>query len=171
MDVLASSSSLTSNQRFPLACTLNRSCPLYPATRPTPSCQTFGLKGGVKIRPVGGSQDYSSLTEAIHLNQQLVQRLFTLVMSAAVLLPVPATSISSMNTMHGAFSWPDRTILTLEAPTPTNISTKSEPLMLAGWLRLKLPSRAGLRCRGSTSNTPDPCKLDEFSEILKIPLF
>ncbi len=43
----------------------------------------------------------------------------------------PTASISSMNTMHGAFSlaWVKRS-RTLLAPTPTNISTKSEPLML-----------------------------------------
>ena len=43
-------------------------------------------------------------------------------------LALPTASISSMNTIHGAFSLAclNRS-LTLEAPTPTNISTKSEP--------------------------------------------
>ncbi len=42
----------------------------------------------------------------------------------------PTASISSINTMQGAFSLAclNRS-LTLEAPTPTNISTKSEPDM------------------------------------------
>merc|ERR1719258_428496 len=42
----------------------------------------------------------------------------------------PTASISSTKTMHGAFSFAflNRS-LTLEAPTPTNISTNSEPLM------------------------------------------
>ena len=43
----------------------------------------------------------------------------------------PTASISSMKTMQGEFflAWSNRS-LTLEAPTPTNISTKSEPLMV-----------------------------------------
>ena len=43
-------------------------------------------------------------------------------------LALPTASISSMNTIQGAFSLAclNRS-LTLEAPTPTNISTKSEP--------------------------------------------
>ncbi len=42
----------------------------------------------------------------------------------------PTASISSMKTMQGAFSfaWRNRS-LTRDAPTPTNISTKSEPEM------------------------------------------
>ena len=42
----------------------------------------------------------------------------------------PTASISSMNTMHGAcfLAWSNKS-RTREAPTPTNISTKSEPLM------------------------------------------
>ena len=45
-----------------------------------------------------------------------------------LLLARPTASISSMNTMHGAFSLAclNRS-RTREAPTPTNISTKSEP--------------------------------------------
>ena len=47
-----------------------------------------------------------------------------------LLLARPTASISSINIMHGAFSlaWRNKS-LTLEAPTPTNISTKSEPDM------------------------------------------
>ena len=43
----------------------------------------------------------------------------------------PTASISSMKTMHGAlrFAWSNRSRTRL-APTPTNISTNSEPLML-----------------------------------------
>ena len=43
----------------------------------------------------------------------------------------PTASISSMKTMQGAFSlaWRKRS-RTRDAPTPTNISTKSEPLMV-----------------------------------------
>ena len=45
-----------------------------------------------------------------------------------LLLALPTASISSMKTMHGAFSfaWRKRS-RTRDAPTPTNISTKSEP--------------------------------------------
>ncbi len=43
----------------------------------------------------------------------------------------PTASISSINTIHGVFFFAcSNRSLTLEAPTPTNISTKSEPLML-----------------------------------------
>ena len=43
----------------------------------------------------------------------------------------PTASISSMNIMQGAFCLPCSNMSrTLLAPTPTNISTKSEPLML-----------------------------------------
>ena len=42
----------------------------------------------------------------------------------------PTASISSMNTMHGAFFFPcSNKSRTRDAPTPTNISTKSEPLI------------------------------------------
>ena len=44
---------------------------------------------------------------------------------------LPTASISSMKIMQGAFFLPcTKRSLTREAPTPTNISTKSEPLML-----------------------------------------
>ena len=48
--------------------------------------------------------------------------------AAALARARPTASISSMNTMQGAFSlaWRNRS-RTREAPTPTNISTKSEP--------------------------------------------
>ena len=43
-------------------------------------------------------------------------------------LLLPTASISSMKMMHGAFFFASlNRSLTLEAPTPTNISTKSEP--------------------------------------------
>ena len=46
-------------------------------------------------------------------------------------LCLPTASISSINIIHGAFFFPcSNKSLTREAPTPTNISTKSEPLIL-----------------------------------------
>ena len=46
-------------------------------------------------------------------------------------LRLPTASISSMKTMHGAFFLASlKRSLTLEAPTPTNISTKSDPEMV-----------------------------------------
>ena len=43
-------------------------------------------------------------------------------------LCLPTASISSIKTIQGAFFFPCSNIsLTLEAPTPTNISTKSDP--------------------------------------------
>ena len=43
----------------------------------------------------------------------------------------PTASISSINTIHGAFFFASSNkSLSLEAPTPTNISTKSEPLIM-----------------------------------------
>ena len=46
-------------------------------------------------------------------------------------LLLPTASISSINMIQGAFFLASSNkSLTLEAPTPTNISTKSEPLIL-----------------------------------------
>ena len=43
----------------------------------------------------------------------------------------PTASISSINIMHGAFFLPCSNISrTLDAPIPTNISTKSDPLIV-----------------------------------------
>ena len=71
-------------------------------------------------------------TETIHFDEQLVQRLFAFIMSATQSASaLTADGIdSSMNTIHGAFflAWAKRS-RTRDAPTPTNISTKSEPEM------------------------------------------
>ena len=73
-------------------------------------------------------------TETIHLNQKLVQCLLSFVMAAAhtgTPLRRATASISSINTIHGAcFFASSNKSRTREAPTPTNISTKSEPEML-----------------------------------------
>ena len=46
-------------------------------------------------------------------------------------LLLPTASISSIKIIHGAFFFPCSNIsLTLDAPIPTNISTKSEPLIV-----------------------------------------
>ena len=68
--------------------------------------------------------------EAIHLNQQLVERLLALVVAAIMPQPRlrPMASISSMKIRHGdaAFALANRS-RTREAPTPTIISTNSDP--------------------------------------------
>ncbi len=61
-----------------------------------------------RFGPVGGSQNDDAVValEAVHFGQQLVKGLFPLVV-AAELSPsrfLPMASISSMNTMQGAFS-------------------------------------------------------------------
>src|SRR5699024_4164968 len=91
-------------------------------------------QGGVQaLGAVGGRQDDDAVValEAVHLGQQLVE-----VYSRSSLPPMrlpmlrfwPMASISSINTMQGAFSLAclNRS-RTLEAPMPTNISTNSEP--------------------------------------------
>ena len=46
-------------------------------------------------------------------------------------LLLPTASISSIKIIHGAFFFAfSNKSLTLDAPTPTNISTKSDPLMM-----------------------------------------
>ena len=85
------------------------------------------------VRPVGrGDQDHALVRlEAVHLDQQLVQRLLALVVAAAVAgAAVPADRVDLVDE-HDA----GRVLLRLlehvahaaDAPTPTNISTKSEP--------------------------------------------
>jgi len=69
--------------------------------------------------------------EAVIFDQQLIERLLAFVVSARRDRRRDdgrPRSISSMNTMHGAFFLPcSKRSRTREAPTPTNISTKSEP--------------------------------------------
>ena len=86
------------------------------------------------IHTVGGRHDDDALidTKAVHLYQQLVQRL--LLSSWPPPIPVPlwraTASISSINTIQGAFFLASSNkSRTRDAPTPTNISTKSEPDM------------------------------------------
>ena len=88
------------------------------------------------VRPVGRGDDDDAFlrVKAVHLDEQRVERLLALVVAAAQAVAAadgPTASISSMKIRHGVFlracSNMSRTRL---APTPTNISTKSEPLML-----------------------------------------
>ncbi len=82
------------------------------------------------VRTVGGSDDDDAIVhlEAIHLHQQLVEGLLALVVTTAQAGAAMAAtaSISSMKMMHGAcfLAWSNMS-RTREAPTPTNISTKS----------------------------------------------
>ena len=84
------------------------------------------------VGPVGRRQHDHALAgrEAVHLGQDLVERLLALVVAAAQPAPRtrPTASISSMNRMQGLFSLAvlnmSRTRL---APTPTNIWMNSEP--------------------------------------------
>ena len=79
----------------------------------------------------GGDQDDAALdVEAVHLDEQLVQRLLALVVTAAEPAPRcrPTASISSTKMIAGALDLAcSNRSRTREAPTPTNISTKSEP--------------------------------------------
>ena len=85
------------------------------------------------VGPVGG-RDHDDVVlrlEPVHLDQELVERLLALVVPAAHDRAPrwrPTASISSMKMMHGLFCFAcSKRSLTREAPTPTNISTKSEP--------------------------------------------
>ena len=87
------------------------------------------------VRPVGGGDDDDAVVglETVHLDEQLVQRLLALVVAAAEPRPaVPAHRIDLVDEDDAR-----RLLLRLvehvthpgDAPTPTNISTKSEPEM------------------------------------------
>ena len=70
--------------------------------------------------------------KSVHLSQQLVQGLFALIITADIWPSrfLPIVSISSIKTIHGAFSFAclNRS-RTFAAPIPTNISTNSDPEM------------------------------------------
>jgi hypothetical protein len=92
-------------------------------------------EGGIEdVGPVGG-RDHDDVVlglEAVHLDQELVERLLALVVPPPMPAPRwrPTASISSMKMMQGEFCLAcSKRSRTREAPTPTNISTKSEPEM------------------------------------------
>jgi len=97
----------------------------------TPRAQQRRIENIGAIRR-GDDDDAFLRVEAIHLDEQGIERLLALIVTAADAVPTMAAtaSISSMKIMQGADFLPcsnmSRTRL---APTPTNISTKSEPLM------------------------------------------
>ncbi len=76
---------------------------------------------------------FVSVSKPIHLDEDLIESLFALVVRAAQPAPRwrPTASISSTKTIQGELrAWPYRNrSRTREAPTPTNISTNSEPLI------------------------------------------
>jgi hypothetical protein len=87
------------------------------------------------VGAVGRGDDDDALVglEAVHLDEELVERLLALVVTAAEAGAAvrPTASISSMKMMQGACFLPcSKRSRTRLAPTPTNISTKSEPEML-----------------------------------------
>src|SRR6266542_2300727 len=99
--------------------------------------------------------------KTIHLDQQLIQGLLALVVGATSPAPLrrPTASISSTKMMHGAtrLAWSKRSRTRL-APTPTNISTNSEPEMLKNGTPAS-PATARLSSvlpvpGGPTSSTP-----------------
>ena len=113
---------------------------------------------------VGRPHDDDALAgvEAVHLGQQLVERLLALLVAAhrrSGSRTLPSASSSSMKTMHGALAsaWANRS-RTRDAPTPTNISTNSEPLRLKnGTLASPATARASSVLPvpgGPTSSTP-----------------
>src|SRR5260363_270369 len=89
------------------------------------------------IRAVGGdNHNHAGIGfKTVHLDQHLIERLLALIVCAACARARwpgrPTASISSIKIMHGAcfFAWLNIS-RTRAAPTPTNISTKSEPEML-----------------------------------------
>ena len=103
---------------------LDRDLPVEPART-----QQRGVED---VRPVRRrDEDHVGLdVEAVHLDQQLVQRLLALVVTAAK--PCSAMASDGVDLVDeddgGAFSLASlNRSRTREAPTPTNISTKSEP--------------------------------------------
>ena len=91
-------------------------------------CRVQGIR---TVRRCQNDNAFLSI-ESIHLGKQLVQGLLTLVVSgeSAAVTFLPTVSISSIKTIHGAFSFAcwNRS-RTFAAPMPTNISTNSEPEM------------------------------------------
>ena len=88
------------------------------------------------VRTIGrGDDDHARvIVEAIHLDQDLVQRLLALVVGvaqASSALPTDRVDLVDKDDARRALAWPlsnrSRTRL---APTPTNISTNSDPEML-----------------------------------------
>ena len=136
-DVLASLSRSTSSPRgFLAACTFNISS--RPATSGLPTTIFLSNLPGLNI---AGSRISILLVAAITIIPSLTPKpsistsIWLSVCSLSSWPPVPlrlaTASISSMNIIQGAFFLASSNIsLTLEAPTPTNISTKSEPDML-----------------------------------------
>ena len=109
--------------------------------------------------------------EAVHLDQQLVQRLLALVVATAEAgAALAADGVdSSMKMMHGAFFLACSNMSrTRAAPTPTNISTKSEPRSrrTAPSARRRWPWRAAsCRCRASR---PSARPSDAAAELLEL---
>ena len=90
-------------------------------------------QGGVKdVGPVGGGdQDHPGLDiEAVHLDEQLVEGLLTLVMAATETSTAVATDgidLVDEDDRRGLRLGLLEQVAHRLAPTPTNISTKSEP--------------------------------------------
>ena len=96
--------------------------------RPGRSSALSRISGSVGRRQ---NDDALARVKTVHLGEQLVERLLALVVAAHAARCrgcLPMASISSMKTMHGAFSPAclNRS-RTRAAPMPTNISTNSEP--------------------------------------------
>ncbi len=94
------------------------------------------MSAGVEhIGPIGTCKDHDVFLrpKSVHFDEELVERRLALVISAkAAALPFPLcfpiASISSMKIMQGAFFFAEaKRSRTREGPTPTNISTNSEP--------------------------------------------
>lgn len=137
---------------FPLTCTLRISS--LPLTSGLPTTTLRSKRPGLKI---AGSRISTLLVAAITImpaftpNPSISTSIWLSVCSLSSCpppIPVPlrlaTASISSINTIQGEFFFASSNkSLTLDAPTPTNISTKSEPEMLktVRRLRLQLPSQ------------------------------
>jgi hypothetical protein len=90
--------------------------------------------GSRNVRPVrrGDQDDAAAGVEAVHLDEQLVQGLLALVVPAAegagAALAADRVDLVDEDDAGARSAWPARTGRAPgEAPTPTNISTKSDP--------------------------------------------
>ncbi len=90
--------------------------------------------------------------EAVHLDEQLVERLLALLVAERVAAAArPTASSSSMKMMHeGCFAASLNSRRTRDAPTPAYISTKSEPL-------------------AKRNGTPASPAIDRASSVLPVP--
>ena len=135
-------------------------------------------RGVEDVGAVGGGHDDDALVggKAVHFHQQLVQGLLALVVTAAqarAALTADRVDLVDEDDGRGGSSWPaSNRSRTRDAPTPTNISTKSEPEMEKNGTLASpataLASRVLPVPGGPTSSTPLGMRAPRLQEALGV---